>query len=47
MLFNSYAFIFGYLPNTLIRFFWLGRTSHRFAALWLANGLAYDAAQPI
>ena len=36
MLFNSYAFIFGYLPITLIGFFLLGRTSQRLAALWLA-----------
>jgi len=36
MLFNSYAFIFGFLPITLIGFFWLGRSSQRLAALWLA-----------
>lgn len=36
MLFNSYAFIFGYLPITLIGFFLLGRSSQRLAALWLA-----------
>ncbi|AYQ30034.1 MULTISPECIES: MBOAT family protein [unclassified Polaromonas] len=36
MLFNSYVFIFGFLPITLFGFFFLGRTSHRLAALWLA-----------
>jgi len=36
MLFNSYAFIFGFLPVTLIGFFWLARISHGFAAGWLA-----------
>lgn len=36
MLFNSYSFIFGYLPVTLVGFFLLGRSSHRLAALWLA-----------
>lgn len=36
MLFNSYAFIFGYLPVTLAGFFLLARNSHRLAALWLA-----------
>ena len=36
MLFNSYVFIFCFLPITLIGFFLLGRTSHRLAALWLA-----------
>ncbi|MDK9725448.1 MAG: MBOAT family protein [Sterolibacteriaceae bacterium MAG5] len=36
MLFNSYAFIFGYLPVTLAGFFLLARSSHRLAALWLA-----------
>jgi alginate O-acetyltransferase complex protein AlgI len=35
MLFNSYIFIFGYLPVTLAGFFLLGRNSHRLAALWL------------
>ncbi len=35
MLFNSYAFIFGYLPVTLTGFFLLARNSHRLAALWL------------
>jgi len=37
MLFNSYVFIFCYLPITLIGFFLLGKTSHRLAALWLAG----------
>jgi alginate O-acetyltransferase complex protein AlgI len=36
MLFNSYEFIFGYLPVTLAGFFLLARSSHRLAALWLA-----------
>jgi len=36
MLFNSYAFIFGYLPVTMAGFFLLARSSHRLAALWLA-----------
>ncbi len=38
MLFNSYSFIFLFLPITFIGMFWLGRYSHRLAALWL--GLA-------
>ena len=36
MLFNSYAFIFFYLPIVLLGFFWLGRVSHTYAAAWLA-----------
>lgn len=36
MLFNSYIFIFGFLPITLLGFFWLGRRSHAYAAAWLA-----------
>ncbi len=36
MLFNSYAFIFGFLPVTLLAFFWLARSSHAYAAAWLA-----------
>ena len=36
MLFNSYAFIFLFLPFTLFGFFLLGRVSHKFAAGWLA-----------
>jgi alginate O-acetyltransferase complex protein AlgI len=36
MLFNSYMFIFGYLPITLAGFFFLAPQSHRLAALWLA-----------
>lgn len=35
MLFNSYSFIFLFLPITFIGMFWLGRFSHRLAALWL------------
>jgi len=36
MLFNSYAFIFLFLPIVLVGFFWLARSSHTFAAAWLA-----------
>lgn len=36
MLFNSYEFIFLYLPLVLIGFFGIARSSHRLAALWLA-----------
>ena len=36
MLFNSYGFIFFYLPAVLLGFFWLARISHAFAAGWLA-----------
>lgn len=36
MLFNSYSFIFLYLPIVLLVFFWLARSSHAFAAAWLA-----------
>ncbi|WP_435628150.1 MBOAT family O-acyltransferase [Candidatus Ferrigenium straubiae] len=36
MLFNSYGFIFLYLPVVLLGFFWLARLSHAFAAGWLA-----------
>lgn len=35
MLFNSYSFILLYLPITFAGMFWLGRYSHRLAALWL------------
>lgn len=38
MLFNSYEFLFLFLPVTLAGFFILGGVSHRLAALWL--GLA-------
>ena len=38
MLFNSYSFIFLFLPVVFIGMFWLGRHSHRLAALWV--GLA-------
>lgn len=38
MLFNSYSFIFLFLPITFAGMFWLGKYSHRLAALWL--GLA-------
>lgn len=36
MLFNSYAFIFLYLPVVLLGFFQLARLSHTYAAGWLA-----------
>lgn len=35
MLFNSYEFIFLFLPLTLAGFFFIGRSSHHLAALWL------------
>ncbi len=38
MLFNSYNFIFVFLPIVFFGMFFLGRTSHRLAALWM--GLA-------
>lgn len=36
MLFNSYTFIFGFLPVVLIGFFQIGRTNREFALFWLA-----------
>jgi len=36
MLFNSYSFIFFYLPVVLLGFFQLGRINHSYAAAWLA-----------
>ena len=36
MLFNSYAFIFFYLPIVLIGFFYLARINHAYASGWLA-----------
>lgn len=36
MLFNSYGFIFLYLPVVLLVFFQLGRINHSYAAAWLA-----------
>ncbi|MDF9392313.1 MULTISPECIES: MBOAT family O-acyltransferase [Methylococcus] len=36
MLFNSYGFIFGYLPLVWGGFFLIARHSHKLAALWLA-----------
>jgi D-alanyl-lipoteichoic acid acyltransferase DltB (MBOAT superfamily) len=45
MLFNSYTFIFIYLPVVFAGMFWIGRHSHRLAALWLAiASLAFYAA---
>jgi D-alanyl-lipoteichoic acid acyltransferase DltB (MBOAT superfamily) len=35
MLFNSYVFLFGFLPVTLIAFFALARIGPRYAAAWL------------
>jgi D-alanyl-lipoteichoic acid acyltransferase DltB (MBOAT superfamily) len=35
MLFNSYHFIFLFLPITLAGFFWIGRLGHEAAILWL------------
>ena len=35
MLFNSYEFIFWFLPLTLAIFFLLGRSDHRWAIAWL------------
>ena len=35
MLFNSYVFIFAFLPMALLGFYLIGRTSHALAALWL------------
>ncbi len=37
MLFNSYEFIFLYLPITLLLFLWLGRIGHGYAKAWLAG----------
>ncbi|MEC4750294.1 MBOAT family protein [Methylomicrobium sp. Wu6] len=36
MLFNSYVFIFAYLPIVFFGYFSLGRYSHKLAAAWLA-----------
>ncbi|MGB9093528.1 MAG: MBOAT family protein [Gallionella sp.] len=36
MLFNSYIFIFGFLPSVLLGFFWLARISPVYASSWLA-----------
>jgi len=36
MLFNSYIFIFAFLPIVLWGFFQIGKTSHALASLWLA-----------
>lgn len=36
MLFNSFTFIFAYLPIVLGGFFWLGSRNHAWAAAWLA-----------
>ncbi|CAG1023046.1 Peptidoglycan O-acetyltransferase [Patescibacteria group bacterium] len=36
MIFNSYVFIFAFLPVTLLVFYGLGRYSHHLATFWLA-----------
>ena len=36
MLFNSYVFIFAFLPVVLIGFYQIGKRSHALASLWLA-----------
>jgi len=36
MLFNSYVFIFAFLPVVMLGFYLIGRSSHSLAALWLA-----------
>jgi alginate O-acetyltransferase complex protein AlgI len=36
MLFNTYQFIFFFLPIVFFGFFWIARFSYRMAALWLA-----------
>ena len=36
MLFNSYAFLLGFLPATLLGYFWLGRLGKTAGACWLA-----------
>jgi len=36
MLFNSYVFIFAFLPVVMLGFYLVGRSSHALAALWLA-----------
>jgi alginate O-acetyltransferase complex protein AlgI len=42
MLFNSYAFLLGFLPATLLLYFWIGRWSPRWAtALLAAASLAF------
>ncbi|WP_295881766.1 MBOAT family protein [uncultured Thiohalocapsa sp.] len=35
MLFNSFAFLFAFLPLTLLGFFWIGRLGHEPAIAWL------------
>lgn len=45
MLFNSYSFIFLFLPVVFIGMFWLGQYSRRLASLWLGlSSLAFYAA---
>lgn len=36
MLFNSYVFIFAFLPVVMLGFYLIGRSNHALAALWLA-----------
>ena len=35
MLFNSYEFLFLFLPVVFLGFFWIAQISHRLAAVWL------------
>ncbi len=41
MLFNSYGFIFGFLPLVLFGFFYLGRFSPAMSSLWLASASVF------
>ena len=41
MLFNSFEFLFLFLPPVLLGFFWIARSSHRLAALWLASASVF------
>ncbi len=36
MLFNSYVFVFAFLPIVFFGFFYIGKYSHALASLWLA-----------
>jgi alginate O-acetyltransferase complex protein AlgI len=41
MLFNSFEFLFLFLPVVFAGFFWIARSSHRLAALWLASASVF------
>ena len=41
LLFNSYAFLLGFLPATVLGFFQFGRASKTAAALWLAGATIF------